>query len=104
MTADVAEAWANGKDRLALLAPGPDGQPLRAPTLHRQVHSTRTVPASFRVNDLRLGVAPGTPKSTPTQVEESRIPHRYQRISRGATSGIEPRTHGLRDKFWPSRL
>ncbi len=88
MTADVAEAWANGKDRLALLAPGPDGQPLRAPTLHQQVHSTRTVPASFRVNDLRLGVAPGTPKSTPTQVEESRIPHQYQRISRGATWGI----------------
>jgi hypothetical protein len=104
VTADVAEAWANGKDRLALLAPGPDGQPLRAPTLHRQVHSTRTVPASFRVNDLRLGVAPGTPNQRLHKSRRAESPTNINGFRVGPPGGFEPRTHGLRDKFWPSRL
>ncbi|HYO19778.1 MAG TPA: tyrosine-type recombinase/integrase [Dermatophilaceae bacterium] len=57
LAADVAKTWANGKDRDALLVPGPDGQPLRPSTFRRQVHWTQTVPAGFRVHDLRHSCA-----------------------------------------------
>lgn len=49
----IAQTWANGKDRDALLVPGPDGCPLRPSTFRRQVHWTQTVPAGFRIHDLR---------------------------------------------------
>ena len=53
LAADVAQTWANGKDRQALLVPGPDGSSLRPSTFRRQVHWTQTVPARFRIHDLR---------------------------------------------------
>jgi integrase len=55
--ADVAQAWANGKGRQALLVPGPDGRPLRPSRFRRQVHWTDTVPARFRIHDLRHSCA-----------------------------------------------
>ncbi len=42
LAADVTQTWANGKDRGALLVPGPDGRPLRPSTFRRQVHWTQT--------------------------------------------------------------
>ena len=57
LAADIAQAWANGKDRDALLVPGPDGGPLRPSTFRRQVHWTQTVPAGFRIHDLRHSCA-----------------------------------------------
>lgn len=51
--ADIAHAWANGKDSGALLVPGPDGGPLRPSTFRRQVHWVQTVPSGFRIHDLR---------------------------------------------------
>ena len=57
LAADVAQTWANGKDRDALLVPGPDGSPLRPSTFRRQVHWTQTVPAGFRIHDLRHSCA-----------------------------------------------
>lgn len=49
----IAQAWADGTDREQLLVPGPDGSPLRPSTFRRQVRWTATVPAAFRVHDLR---------------------------------------------------
>jgi integrase len=57
LAADVAQTWARGKDRNALLVPGPDGGPLRPSTFRRQVHWTQTVPAGFRIHDLRHSCA-----------------------------------------------
>ncbi|MDO8391292.1 MAG: tyrosine-type recombinase/integrase [Actinomycetota bacterium] len=57
LAADVANSWANGKDRQALLVPGPDGGPLRPSTFRRQVHWTQAVPAGFRIHDLRHSCA-----------------------------------------------
>ncbi|MDP1877218.1 MAG: tyrosine-type recombinase/integrase [Actinomycetota bacterium] len=57
LAADVANSWANGKDRDALLVAGPDGGPLRPSTFRRQVHWTQTVPAGFRIHDLRHSCA-----------------------------------------------
>lgn len=57
IAADVAQAWAKGKDRQILLVPGPDGRPLRPSTFRRQVHWTDTVPAGFRIHDLRHSCA-----------------------------------------------
>jgi integrase len=57
LAADIAHTWANGKDRDALLIPGPDGGPLRPSTFRRQVHWTQTVPARFRIDDLRHSCA-----------------------------------------------
>ena len=53
----LAWAWADGKARDALLVPGPDGGPLRPSTFRRQVHWTDTVPAGFRIHDLRHSCA-----------------------------------------------
>jgi integrase len=53
----MAQAWADGKARDALLVPGPDGGPLRPSTFRRQVHWTDTVPAGFRIHDLRHSCA-----------------------------------------------
>ena len=55
--ADVAQTWANAKDRQALLVPGPDGSSLRPSTFRRQVHWPQTVPAGFRIHDLRHSCA-----------------------------------------------
>jgi len=57
LAADIAQTWARGKDRDALLVPGPDGGPLRPSTFRRQVHWTQTVPAGFRIHDLRHSCA-----------------------------------------------
>ena len=57
IAADIAQTWANGKDRQTLLVPGPDGNPLRPSTFRRQVHWARTVPAGFRIHDLRHSCA-----------------------------------------------
>lgn len=57
LAADVTQAWANGKDGDALLVPGPDGCPLRPSTFRRQVHWPQTVPAGFRIHDLRHSCA-----------------------------------------------
>jgi integrase len=51
--AELADRWAQGKGREALLVSGPDGWPLRPSTFRRQVHWTQTVPAGFRIHDLR---------------------------------------------------
>jgi hypothetical protein len=40
-----------------LLVPGADGSPLRPSTFRRQVHWTQTVPAGFRIHDLRHSCA-----------------------------------------------
>lgn len=53
LAADIAQAWSRGKDRQALLVPGPDDNPLRPSTFRRQVYWTQTVPAGFRIHDLR---------------------------------------------------
>ena len=53
----IAERWAAGRDREDLLVPGPDGGPLRPSTFRRQVHWTQTVPAGFRIHDLRHSCA-----------------------------------------------
>jgi integrase len=57
LAADIAQTWANGKDSDALLIPVPDGHPLRPSTFRRQVHWTQTVPARFRIHDLRHNCA-----------------------------------------------
>ena len=57
LAAGVAQTWTNGKDRDALLVLGPDGSPLRPSTFRRQVHWTQTVPAGFRIHDLRHSAA-----------------------------------------------
>jgi len=150
ITADIARAWVDGKCRDELLVSGLDGSPLRPSTFRRQVHWTDTVPAGFRIHDLRhtcatnlltngadiLGVqgilghaspdttlryyghltgtehlraamdhyeqplaaggrAPGgalgatwPTKPTPHDIENGREPQQYQRIPRGAASGI----------------
>ncbi len=49
----IAQAWADGRERDELLVPGPDGGPLRPTTFRRQVHWHQTVPAGFRIHDLR---------------------------------------------------
>jgi integrase len=49
----IAQAWADGTARDALLVTGPDGRPLRPSTFRRQVHWTDIVPAGFRIHDLR---------------------------------------------------
>ena len=54
---EMAQAWASGKDRDELLVPGPDGGPLRPSTFRRQVHWAQTVPAGFRIHDLRHSCA-----------------------------------------------
>jgi integrase len=51
--AELADRWAQGKGREALLVSGTDGWPLRPSTFRRQVHWTQTVPAGFRIHDLR---------------------------------------------------
>jgi integrase len=53
LAADIAQTWANGKDRQMLLVAGPDGRPLRPSTFRRQVHWVQSVPAGFRIHDLR---------------------------------------------------
>ena len=53
----IVQAWADGKARDALLVPGPDGGPLRPSTFRRQVHWADTVPAGFRIHDLRHSCA-----------------------------------------------
>lgn len=49
----IARAWATSKQSHELLVPGPDGSPLRPSTFRRQVHWSQTVPAGFRIHDLR---------------------------------------------------
>lgn len=53
----IAQAWADGKDHDTLLVQGPDGSPLRPSTFRRQIHWSVTVPAGFRVHDLRHSCA-----------------------------------------------
>ena len=57
LAADIAESWASDTDRQSLLVPGPDGSSLRPSTFRRQVHWTQTVPAGFRIHDLRHSCA-----------------------------------------------
>ena len=57
LAADIAESWASDTDRQSLLVPGPDGSSLRPSTFRRQVHWTQTVPAGFRIHDLRHSAA-----------------------------------------------
>lgn len=53
----VARRWSEGRSVDQLLAPGPDGGPLRPSTFRRAVHWTETVPHGFRVHDLRHSAA-----------------------------------------------
>jgi hypothetical protein len=53
LAAGIADHWSRGKDRRALLVPGPDGGPLRGSTFRRQVHWDQSTPSGFRIHDLR---------------------------------------------------
>ena len=53
----IADQWADGKDRDALLVTGRDGGPLGPSYFRSQVHWTHTVPTGFRIHDLRHSAA-----------------------------------------------